>query len=93
MADPSNLDAAERRVMQHLVEALGEEKSHDVIVFSRDEAEVLIEWAKFMMAWKTLGKWGASLKQVILFFGMALGLLGAIRLGLLDWLGIGSIPK
>jgi len=84
---------AERRVMQHLVEALGEEKPDDVVVFSRDEAEVLIEWAKFMMAWKTLGKWGASLKQVILFFGGALAFLAALRLGLLDWLGIGNIQK
>lgn len=80
---------AERRVMQHLVEALGEEKPDDVVVFSRDEAEVLVEWAKFMMAWKTLGKWGASLKQVILFFGGALAFLAALRLGLLDWLGVG----
>lgn len=80
---------AERRVMQHLVEALGEEKPDDVVVFSRDEAEVLIEWAKFMMAWKTLGKWGASLRQVILWFGGMLALLAAIRLGALEWLGIG----
>jgi len=93
MADPSSISEAERRVMQHLVEALGEEKPNDVVVFSRDEAEVLIEWAKFMMAWKTLGRWGASLKQVILFFGGALAFLAALRLGLLDWLGLGGIPK
>ncbi|WP_449511814.1 hypothetical protein [Devosia sp.] len=83
------MSEAERRVMQHLVEALGEEKLGEVVVFSRDEAEVLIEWAKFMMAWKTLGRWGASLRQVILWFGGALALLAALRLGLLDWLGIG----
>tara|TARA_R110000851_G_C13102466_1_gene568867 strand:- start:5710 stop:5988 length:279 start_codon:yes stop_codon:yes gene_type:complete len=90
MADPEKLSDAERRVMQHLVEALGEAKPDDVLVFTRDEAEVLIEWAKFMMAWKTLGKWGASLRQVILWFGGALALLAAVRLGLLDWLGIGA---
>ena len=63
---------AERHVMERLAEALREEKPDDVVVFSRDEAEVLKEWAKFMIAWKTLGRWGASLKQVILFFGGAL---------------------
>lgn len=89
MAESSSMSEAERRVMQHLVDALGEEKASEVVIFSRDEAEVLIEWAKFMMAWKTLGRWGASLKQVILFFGGALAFLAAIRLGLLDWLGIG----
>ncbi len=84
---------AERHVMARLAEALGEEKSDDVVVFSRDEAEVLKEWAKFMIAWKTLGKWGASLRQVILFFGGALAFLAALRLGLLDWLGLGGITK
>ena len=79
--------------MQHLAEALGEEKPDEVVVFSRDEAEVLIEWAKFMMAWKTLGKWGASLKQVILFFGGALAFLAALRLGLLDFLGLHGVAK
>lgn len=87
------MSEAERHVMERLAEALREEKTDDVVVFSRDEAEVLKEWAKFMMAWKTLGKWGASLKQVILFFGGALALLAALRLGLLDWLGIGDIQK
>ncbi len=84
---------AEKNVIQRIADALNEEKPEEVIVFSRDEAEVLKEWAKFMMAWKTLGRWGASLKQVILFFGTALGLLAAIRLGILDWLGIGSVGK
>ncbi|UXN73359.1 hypothetical protein N8D56_21165 [Devosia sp. A8/3-2] len=84
---------AERHVMARLAEAPGEEKSDDVVVFSRDEAEVLKEWAKFMIAWKTLGKWGASLRRVILFFGGALAFLAALRLGLLDWLGLGTIPK
>ncbi|UXN74526.1 hypothetical protein N8D56_05130 [Devosia sp. A8/3-2] len=84
---------AERDVMRHLAEALNKEKPDDVVVFSHDEAEVLKEWAKFMIAWKTLGKWGASLRQVILFFGGALALLAALRLGLLDWLGLGTIPK
>ena len=93
MADPVSISEAERRVMQHLVDALGEGKPSEVVVFSRDEAEVLIEWAKFMMAWKTLGKWGGSLKQVILFFGGALALLAALRLGLLDWLGLHGVPK
>jgi hypothetical protein len=90
MAEPSSMSEAERRVMEHLVEALGGEKPGEVVVFSRDEAEVLIEWAKFMMAWKTLGRWGASLRQVILWFGGAVALLAAVRLGLLDWLGIGA---
>lgn len=89
MSEPSDMTEAERRVMQHLVEALGAEKAGEVVIFSRDEAEVLIEWAKFMMAWKTLGRWGASLRQVILWFGGALALLAVIRLGLLEWLGIG----
>lgn len=79
--------------MARLAEALGEEKPDDVVVFSRDEAEVLKEWAEFMIAWKTLGKWGASLKQVILFFGGALAFLAALRLGLLDWLGLHGVPK
>ena len=87
------LSEAERRVMQHLADALNEEKPDDVVVFSRDEAEVLKEWAKFMMAWKTLGRWGASLRQVILFFGGALAFLAALRLGLLDWLGISGAVK
>lgn len=87
------LSEAERLVMARLAEALGEEKPDDVVVFNRDEAEVLKEWAKFMIAWKTLGKWGASLKQVILFFGGALAFLAALRLGLLDWLGLHGVPK
>lgn len=87
------LSEAERLVMARLAEALGEEKPDDVVVFSRDEAEVLKEWAKFMIAWKTLGRWGASLKQVILFFGGALAFLAALRLGLLDWLGLHGVPK
>ena len=84
---------AERRLLARIAEALGEEKPDEVVVFTRDEAEVLQEWAKFMMAWKTLGKWGASLRQVILFFGGALAFLAALRLGLLDWLGLGGITK
>lgn len=76
--------------MERLVEALTEDKSDDVVIFTRDEAEVLKEWAKFMMAWKTLGRWGASLRQVILFFGGALAFLAALRLGLLDWLGLNT---
>lgn len=88
-----SMSEAERHVMARLAEALGEEKPDEVVIFSRDEAEVLKEWAKFMIAWKTLGRWGASLRQVILFFGGALALLAAIRLGLLDWLGIGGITK
>lgn len=84
---------AERHVMERLAEALREEKPDDVVVFNRDEAEVLKEWAKFMIAWKTLGRWGASLKQVILFFGGALAFLAALRLGLLDWLGLHGVPK
>lgn len=88
MTDP------ERAVMERLVEALGMEKPDDVVIFTRDEAEVLREWAKFMMALKTLGRWGASFRQVILFFGGALVFLAALRLGLLEWLGIDTgIPK
>ncbi len=88
------MTAAERHVMERLAEALREEKTDDeVVIFNRDEAEVLKEWAKFMMAWKTLGKWGASLKQVILFFGAALAFFGAVRLGLLEWLGIGGVSR
>lgn len=84
------MSEAERHVMERLAEALREEKPNEVVVFTRDEAEVLKEWAKFMMAWKTLGRWGASLRQVILFFGMALGFYTAFRAGLLDWLGLGN---
>lgn len=87
------MSEAERHVMQRLAEALKEEKPDDVVVFSRDEAEVLKEWAKFMMAWKTLGRWGASARQVILWFGGALVLLGLIRAGLLEWLGVGGVSK
>ncbi|WP_173087747.1 hypothetical protein [Devosia sp. 1635] len=76
---------AERRVMQHLADALREEKPDDVVVFTRDEAEVLKEWAKFMMAWKTLGRWGASAKQVILFFGGALAFYLTFRAGIEEW--------
>lgn len=72
MADPTHLDAAERRVMEHLVEALGGEKPENVVVFSRDEAEILVEWAKFMIAWRTLARWAPGAKQVILWFGGAL---------------------
>ena len=71
--------------MQRLVEALNEEKPDDVVVFSRDEAEVLKEWAKFMMAWKTLGRWGASARQVILFFGAALAFYLSFRAGIEEW--------
>ncbi|WEK04581.1 MAG: hypothetical protein P0Y65_20795 [Candidatus Devosia phytovorans] len=84
---------SERQIMARLAEALNQEKPNEVVVFTRDEAEVLKEWAKFMMAWKTLGRWGASLRQVILFFGGALAFLAALRLGLLDWLGIHGVPK
>ena len=84
---------AERHVMERLAEALREDKPDEVVVFTRDEAEVLKEWASFMIAWKTLGRWGANLKQVILFFGAALALIAAARAGMLDWLGIGNIPK
>lgn len=87
------LSDAEQNVIQRIADALNEEKADEVIIFSRDEAEVLKEWAKFMMAWKTLGRWGASLRQVILFFGGALAFLAALRLGLLDWLGIGGVGK
>lgn len=87
------MSEAERQVMARLAEALNEEKPDDVVVFTRDEAEVLKEWAKFMLAWKTLGRWGGSLRQVILFFGGALAFLAALRLGLLDWLGINGVPK
>lgn len=87
------MSEAERHVMQRLADALKEEKPDDVVVFSRDEAEVLKEWAKFMMAWKTLGRWGASARQVILWFGGALVLLAAIRAGLLEWLGVGGVGK
>lgn len=79
--------------MARLAEALGEEKPDEVVIFSRDEAEVLKEWAKFMIAWKTLGRWGASLRQVILFFGAGLALIAAARAGLLEFLGLGGIPK
>lgn len=84
---------AEARLMARIAEALQEEKADDVVIFDRDEAEVLREWARFMMAWKTLGRWGASLRQVILFFGGALAFLAALRLGLLDWLGISGAGK
>lgn len=87
------LSDAEQNVIQRIADALNEEKADEVIIFSRDEAEVLKEWAKFMMAWKTLGRWGASLRQVILFFGGALVFLTSLRLGLLDWLGIGGVGK
>ena len=89
------MSEAERHVMERLAEALREEKPNEVIVFTKEQAEVLQEWARFMMAWKTLGRWGASLRQVILFFGMALGFYTAFRAGLLDWLGLGngSLPK
>lgn len=87
------LTDAERQVMARLAEALGEEKADDVVVFNRDEAEVLKEWARFMIAWKTLGRWGASLRQVILFFGGALAFLAALRLGLLDFLGLHGVAK
>ncbi|KKB81003.1 hypothetical protein VW35_02190 [Devosia soli] len=79
--------------MARLAEALGEEKADDVVVFNRDEAEVLKEWARFMIAWKTLGRWGASLRQVILFFGGALAFLAALRLGVLDFLGLHGVAK
>lgn len=84
------MSEAEQHVIQRIADALKEEKADDVVIFTRDEAEVLKEWAKFMTAWKTLGRWGASLKQVILFFGGALAFLAALRLGLLDWLGVGT---
>lgn len=87
------MSEAERHVMERLAEALNEEKSDDVVVFTRDEAEVLKEWAKFMMAWKTLGRWGASVRQVILFFGAGLAFLAAAKAGLLDWLGLGGVVK
>ncbi|WP_046141351.1 hypothetical protein [Devosia soli] len=87
------LTDAERQVMARLAEALGEEKADDVVVFNRDEAEVLKEWARFMIAWKTLGRWGASLRQVILFFGGALAFLAALRLGVLDFLGLHGVAK
>lgn len=79
--------------MARLAEALGEEKPDEVVIFSRDEAEVLKEWEKFMIAWTTLGRWGASLRQVILFFGAGLALITAARAGLLEFLGLGGIPK
>ena len=84
---------AEKNVIQRIADALNEEKPEEVIVFSRDEAEVLKEWAKFMMAWKTLGRWGASLKQVILFFAGALALFTAAKAGLLDWVKDIGVPK
>lgn len=86
MADPSSISEAERRVMQHLVEALGEEKPNEVVVFSRDEAEVLIEWAKFMIAWKTLARWAPGAKQVILWFGGALAFYLTFRDSIEVWI-------
>ena len=84
---------AERQVMERLAEALMGDKPEEVVIFTREEAEVLKEWAKFMMAWKVLGRWGANLKQVILFFAGALALLVALRSGFLDWLGLGGSIK
>lgn len=87
------MSEAERHVMARLAEALREEKPDEVVVFSRDEAEVLKEWAKFMIAWRTLGRWWPSARTVILSAATVLGLLAGARAGFLEWLGISGAIK
>lgn len=74
--------------MRHLAEALNKDKPDDVVVFTREEAEILKGWAQFMMAWRTLGKWWPSARSVILSLATVLGLLAGAKAGFLEWMGI-----
>lgn len=79
---------AQAELLKRLEELIKRGEEPETLTFNKEEIKALQEWARFMMAWNTLGRWGASLRQVIIFFGGALAFLAALRLGLLDWLGI-----
>jgi hypothetical protein len=82
--DPTAEDKTLEKIMELVEEQARQRK------WSTEEVEIIEGWIKAGRALRALGWLGGLLKPMLIGAGAIIAALAAIRLGLIDWLGVGK---
>ena len=82
----TNTTELEKRLLAALKKAEENEPDGEIVIFTKPQAEALVEVAKWWIALKGAHKVGGLLGSAILWFGGVLVAWVAIKGGLLEWL-------